>query len=63
MAQSILDTMPGASTGTLVVTDYLNYWGGQRVKPRQEKGAEPVFEPATGKHNTPKSGSVFKTLC
>uniref|UniRef100_A0A671UZS6 Aldehyde dehydrogenase 9 family, member A1a, tandem duplicate 1 n=1 Tax=Sparus aurata TaxID=8175 RepID=A0A671UZS6_SPAAU len=46
---SILDTMPGASTGTLVVTDYLNYWGGQRVKPRQEKGAEPVFEPATGR--------------
>lgn len=63
MAQSILDSMPGASTGTLVVTDDLNYWGGKRVRPRQQKGAEPVFEPATGKSNTPKSGSVFKSLC
>ncbi|XP_036971697.1 4-trimethylaminobutyraldehyde dehydrogenase A [Acanthopagrus latus] len=49
MAQSILDSMPGASTGTLVVTDDLNYWGGKRVRSRQQKGAEPVFEPATGR--------------
>uniref|UniRef100_A0A673B3Q8 Aldehyde dehydrogenase 9 family, member A1a, tandem duplicate 1 n=1 Tax=Sphaeramia orbicularis TaxID=375764 RepID=A0A673B3Q8_9TELE len=49
MAQSILDTMPGASTGALVVTDHLNFWGGKRVKPRQEKYLEPVFEPATGR--------------
>ncbi|XP_022614980.1 aldehyde dehydrogenase family 9 member A1 [Seriola dumerili] len=49
MAQSILDTMPGASTGTVVVTDHLNFWGGKRVKPRQETNAEPVFEPATGR--------------
>ncbi|KAE8293818.1 Aldehyde dehydrogenase family 9 member A1 [Larimichthys crocea] len=49
MAQSLLDTMPGASTGTVVVTDHLNYWGGQRVQPRQQKDAEPVFEPATGR--------------
>lgn len=48
MAQSILDTMPGASTGSLVVTDHLNFWGGKRVKPRNERNAEPVFEPATG---------------
>lgn len=52
MAQSVLDTMPGASTGTVVVTDHLNFWGGKRVKPRQDKNAEPVFEPATGKYNT-----------
>nr|XP_033478755.1 4-trimethylaminobutyraldehyde dehydrogenase [Epinephelus lanceolatus]XP_033478756.1 4-trimethylaminobutyraldehyde dehydrogenase [Epinephelus lanceolatus] len=49
MAQSILDTMPGASTGTVVFTEPLNFWGGKRVKPRQEKNAEPVFEPATGR--------------
>uniref|UniRef100_A0A1A7WBB0 Aldehyde dehydrogenase 9 family, member A1 n=2 Tax=Iconisemion striatum TaxID=60296 RepID=A0A1A7WBB0_9TELE len=49
MAQSILDAMPGASTGTVQVSDPLNFWGGQRVKPKQEKNAEPVFEPATGR--------------
>lgn len=49
MAHSILDTMSTAATGTLVVTDHLNFWGGKRVKPREEKNAEPVFEPATGK--------------
>uniref|UniRef100_A0A3P9BWY7 Aldehyde dehydrogenase domain-containing protein n=1 Tax=Maylandia zebra TaxID=106582 RepID=A0A3P9BWY7_9CICH len=49
MAQSTLDSMPGASTGTVVVTEPLNFWGGKRVKPRQEKNAEPVFEPATGR--------------
>lgn len=49
MAQSVIDTMPAASTGTVVVTDLLNFWGGKRVEPRQEKSAEPVFEPATGK--------------
>uniref|UniRef100_A0AAQ5Y966 Aldehyde dehydrogenase domain-containing protein n=1 Tax=Amphiprion ocellaris TaxID=80972 RepID=A0AAQ5Y966_AMPOC len=37
------------STGTVEITDPLNYWGGQRVKPRREKNAEPVFEPATGR--------------
>ncbi|KAI3369106.1 hypothetical protein L3Q82_026068 [Scortum barcoo] len=49
MAQSLLDSMPGASTGTVVVTDHLNFWGGKRVKPRQESKAEAVFEPATGR--------------
>ncbi|KAL3999991.1 protein kinase A [Sarotherodon galilaeus] len=49
MAQSTLDSMPGASTGTVVVTEPLNFWGGKRVKPREEKNAEPVFEPATGR--------------
>lgn len=52
MAQSLLDTMPGASTGTVVVTDHLNFWGGQRVKPKQQKDAEPVYEPATGEYMT-----------
>ncbi|KAM4738845.1 4-trimethylaminobutyraldehyde dehydrogenase A [Anableps anableps] len=49
MAQSILDTMSGASTGTLVVTEPLNFWAGKRVTPREEKNTEPVFEPATGR--------------
>ncbi|XP_068175929.1 4-trimethylaminobutyraldehyde dehydrogenase A [Antennarius striatus] len=49
MSQSILNCMPGASTGAVVVTDDLNYWGGKRVKPRQEKNLEPVYEPATGR--------------
>ncbi|KAM4548573.1 4-trimethylaminobutyraldehyde dehydrogenase A [Odontesthes bonariensis] len=49
MAQSILDMMPGASTGTVAVTDPLNFWAGKRVQPRQQKNAEPVFEPATGR--------------
>lgn len=49
MSQSVLSTMSTAATGTLVVTDHLNFWGGKRVKPRQEKNAEPVFEPATGR--------------
>ncbi|XP_074492521.1 4-trimethylaminobutyraldehyde dehydrogenase A [Sebastes fasciatus] len=49
MAQSTLDTMPGAATGTVVVSEPLNFWGGKRVKPRQQKDAEPVFEPATGR--------------
>ncbi|KAM4629670.1 4-trimethylaminobutyraldehyde dehydrogenase A isoform 1-T2 [Polymixia lowei] len=49
MAQSTLNTMPSASTGTVVVTDHLNYWGGSRVKPKDGKNSEPVFEPATGR--------------
>lgn len=53
MAQSVLDTMAGAATGTVLITDPLNFWGGKRVKPRQEKHAEPVFEPATGKNWSP----------
>lgn len=59
MASSILDSMSGASTGSVVVTDHLNFWGGKRVKPKQDTNAEPVFEPATGKCN-PASGDVFK---
>ncbi|KAF7657170.1 hypothetical protein LDENG_00030940 [Lucifuga dentata] len=49
MAQSLVDSMPTASTGSVAVTDHLNFWGGKRVKPRDEKNAEPVFEPATGR--------------
>lgn len=52
MASSVLASMPAASTGSVVVTDHLNFWGGKRVKPRQETDAEPVFEPATGKCNS-----------
>uniref|UniRef100_A0A3Q3E272 Aldehyde dehydrogenase 9 family, member A1a, tandem duplicate 1 n=1 Tax=Labrus bergylta TaxID=56723 RepID=A0A3Q3E272_9LABR len=50
--------MPGAATGTVVVTDPLNFWGGKRVKPREEKNAEPVFEPSTGKYSPIKPGSL-----
>ncbi|XP_014872572.1 4-trimethylaminobutyraldehyde dehydrogenase A [Poecilia latipinna] len=49
MAQSILDMISGASTGALVVTEPLNFWAGKRVKTREDKNAEPVFEPATGR--------------
>ncbi|CAF87998.1 unnamed protein product [Tetraodon nigroviridis] len=49
MAASILASMPGASTGSVVLTDPLNFWGGKRMKPRQDTNAEPVFEPATGR--------------
>ncbi|XP_071059138.1 4-trimethylaminobutyraldehyde dehydrogenase-like [Pseudochaenichthys georgianus] len=48
MEPSTLD-LPGTVTGTMVVTEPLNFWGGQRVKPRQQTNAEPVFEPATGR--------------
>ena len=41
--------MPGASTGSVVVTDDLNYWGGRRIKSKDGAMSEPVFEPATGK--------------
>lgn len=54
MSQSVLSTMLTATTGTLVVTDHLNFWGGKRVKPREEKNAEPVFEPATGNMQRPQ---------
>ncbi|XP_062308456.1 4-trimethylaminobutyraldehyde dehydrogenase A [Osmerus eperlanus] len=49
MAQPLLQTMPSASTGTVVVTEPLCYWGGNRVQPRDCKNAEPVYEPATGR--------------
>ncbi|XP_067368649.1 4-trimethylaminobutyraldehyde dehydrogenase A isoform X2 [Channa argus] len=49
MARSSLDSMREASTGTLMVTEPLNFWAGKRVKPRQETNPEPVFEPATGR--------------
>ncbi|XP_010783436.1 aldehyde dehydrogenase family 9 member A1 [Notothenia coriiceps] len=48
MEHSTLD-LPGTATGTMVVTEPLNFWGGQRVKPRQQANAEQVFEPATGR--------------
>ncbi|CAL8271391.1 unnamed protein product [Arctogadus glacialis] len=48
MAQ-LVDSMPGASTGSVVVTDDLNYWGGRRIKSKDGAMSEPVFEPATGR--------------
>lgn len=48
MAQ-LLESMPGASTGQVVVTDHLNFWGGCRVKPKDGINPEPVHEPATGR--------------
>ncbi|KAM9478285.1 4-trimethylaminobutyraldehyde dehydrogenase A [Salvelinus alpinus] len=48
MAQ-LLESMPSASTGQVVVTDHLNFWGGCRVKPKDGINAEPVHEPATGR--------------
>ncbi|XP_061895421.1 4-trimethylaminobutyraldehyde dehydrogenase A [Entelurus aequoreus] len=56
MAQSVLDAMPAASTGTLVLTDPLNFWGGRRVAAREGAPSEAVYEPATGRvlcHMTP----------
>uniref|UniRef100_A0A8C2XN94 Aldehyde dehydrogenase 9 family, member A1a, tandem duplicate 2 n=1 Tax=Cyclopterus lumpus TaxID=8103 RepID=A0A8C2XN94_CYCLU len=38
-----------STTGTVLISDPLNFWGGKRVKPMQEKNTEPVFEPATGR--------------
>lgn len=61
MAQSTLESMREASTGTLVVKDLLNFWDGKRVKPRQEANAEPVFEPATG--NSTITMLDVKPLC
>ncbi|KAJ8015076.1 hypothetical protein DPEC_G00022370 [Dallia pectoralis] len=48
MAQ-FLNLMRGATTGQVVVTDCLNFWGGYRVKPKEGTRAEPVYEPATGR--------------
>ncbi|KAJ8376282.1 hypothetical protein SKAU_G00068620 [Synaphobranchus kaupii] len=38
-----------ASTGTLEVKEPLNFWCGGRVKPKDMKNTEPVYEPATGR--------------
>ncbi len=51
MAQQALLSLPefqNVSTGTLVVKEPLNFWGGARVKPKHTKNSEAVFEPATG---------------
>ncbi|XP_016397610.1 aldehyde dehydrogenase family 9 member A1-A-like [Sinocyclocheilus rhinocerous] len=50
MAQQPLLSLPefqSVSTGTLVVKEPLNFWGGARVKPKDTKNSEPVYEPAT----------------
>ncbi|XP_030639768.1 4-trimethylaminobutyraldehyde dehydrogenase A [Chanos chanos] len=52
MAQQPLLELPefkNASTGTLVVKEPLNYWGGARVQLKDAKNSEPVYEPATGR--------------
>ncbi len=51
MAQQALLSLPefqNVSTGSLVVKEPLNFWGGARVKPKHTKNSEAVFEPATG---------------
>ncbi|XP_056319715.1 4-trimethylaminobutyraldehyde dehydrogenase A-like [Danio aesculapii] len=52
MAQQPLLSLPefqSISTGTLVVKEPLNFWAGARVKSRDTKNSEPVYEPATGR--------------
>uniref|UniRef100_A0A8C1U618 Aldehyde dehydrogenase 9 family member A1 n=1 Tax=Cyprinus carpio TaxID=7962 RepID=A0A8C1U618_CYPCA len=52
MAQQPLLSLPefqSVSTGTLLVKEPLNFWGGARVKPKDAKNSEPVYEPATGR--------------
>ncbi|KAM6962692.1 4-trimethylaminobutyraldehyde dehydrogenase A [Aplochiton taeniatus] len=49
MAKSLLDSLTSGSTGTVVVKDHLNFWGGRRVQLENAKNLEPVFEPATGR--------------
>lgn len=60
MAQSILDLIPETCTGTLTITEHLNFWGGKRVKPLHETNVEPVFEPATGEKT---QLLIHKLLC
>lgn len=52
MAQTPLLSLPefhNVSTGSLVVKEALNFWGGARVQGKGTKYSEPVYEPATGK--------------
>lgn len=52
MAQTPLLSLPGfnnVSTGSLVVKEALNFWGGARVQGKGTKNYEPVYEPSTGK--------------
>ncbi|XP_051930140.1 4-trimethylaminobutyraldehyde dehydrogenase A [Hippocampus zosterae] len=49
MAHSSLFAMGAASTGSLLLSDNLNFWDGERVAPRAGATAEPVYEPATGR--------------
>lgn len=52
MAQAPLLSLPefhNVSTGSLVVKEFLNFWGGARVQVMGAKNSEPVYEPATGK--------------
>uniref|UniRef100_H2MGN4 Aldehyde dehydrogenase 9 family, member A1a, tandem duplicate 1 n=1 Tax=Oryzias latipes TaxID=8090 RepID=H2MGN4_ORYLA len=49
MSLATLDSMGGASTGSVTVTEQLNFWAGRRVGGRNSEHAEPVFEPATGR--------------
>ncbi|XP_012683719.2 4-trimethylaminobutyraldehyde dehydrogenase A-like [Clupea harengus] len=52
MAQRPLIQLPeftNVSTGTLVVKEPLNFWNGERVRPKDTKNGEHVYEPATGR--------------
>ncbi|KAK2841156.1 hypothetical protein Q7C36_012735 [Tachysurus vachellii] len=52
MAQTPLLSLPefhNVSTGSLVVKEALNFWGGARVQGKNTNNSEPVYEPATGR--------------
>ncbi|XP_077391485.1 4-trimethylaminobutyraldehyde dehydrogenase A [Festucalex cinctus] len=49
MAQSSLYAMGAATTGSLLLSDNLNFWAGERQAPRPGATTEPVYEPATGR--------------
>lgn len=52
MVQTPLLSLPefhNVSTGSLVVKEALNFWGGARVQGKNTQNSEPVYEPATGK--------------
>lgn len=53
MAQTPILSLPefhNVSTGSLVVKEAMNFWGGVRVQGKDKKNSEPVYEPATGKY-------------
>lgn len=45
---SLFTRTRAASSGTMQITEPLNFWGGNRVSLEGETGSEPVYEPATG---------------
>ncbi|KAM9796078.1 4-trimethylaminobutyraldehyde dehydrogenase A [Syngnathus typhle] len=49
MAQASLYAMDAATTGSLLLSDNLNFWDDERQAPRPGDNSEPVYEPATGR--------------